>query len=95
MNLIFPTDDAATAWALEWLRQRGFATVRTEDCDWRRPRELQVIYGLARATLHKRLKHRGCPVTPRDMAGVNLRRVAMTAELNQWLGRAKQKGRAL
>ena len=95
MTCIFVTDDHATQWALEWLRQRGFTTVRKESCDWRRPRELQAIYGLARATLNKRLNHRHCPPHARDKQGRKETHHAMSPALHDWLAKPKRKGVAL
>lgn len=98
MTKTFETEDEATNWAIQWLRERGLAVRRQEpEREMVSPGELRRRTGLKSATFHKRLHHGNCPPFALEFYPFSsrLKRVEARAELIEWLRAPLQPGREL
>jgi len=93
----FETEDQMLNWAIEQLRQRGYAVQSTGfKVEMISPADLQRRYGLKSVAFHKRLHHVKCPPF-RSENGDSGRLIWIytNPELVAWLSQPVRQGRAM
>jgi hypothetical protein len=89
LTLAFKSEEEVSAWAIGWLRERGYSIKRSREEDERiRPSEFRKRFCLKSTAFHSRLNHPDCPpyVSIRGPRG-HVKWIIVNPDLEAWMSR--------